>query len=499
MGWAVRAAAALSVAAVVWAGGRKSGALGPTRMVKLNVEVEDRRGRPVSGLAAEDFHVYDQGRPQKIVRFRTEEGRGKRLELRAGEGEVSNRSAEAPPHVTLILFDLLNTNMDDQGFARGRIIGALKKLEPAEYVYLYLLTIAGLIPLEGLPAPGEEAPAKAEEPWTREIQQRLDSAMKSVNRLGPQHDNLFPLDRVNMTYSAIEGLLGRLGAVAGRKNLVWITHGVPVEIGEQHPEWGEPADYRPMLRELSAAMERSGVAVYPVELYGPQREASAAVLANVETLREIAAMTGGEVYVDAEVGEAIGDAVRSTRSSYRIGYYPPPESWDGKMHRIRVKCLRKGARVVARTEYAAYPPEAASEAEETAALRGALGSPFDASEIAVAGEAEAAGGEARRVQVRLQVGAQDLTLLPVGERYLGGIAVTYVEYGAGGRPKALSGSHERLDLSSRQREELMSGGIRLRSELSLDADVSKLRAIIFDDYSGAVGSVTFTGLRKGQR
>jgi VWFA-related protein len=367
------------MAAVVWAGGRKTGALGPTRMVKLNVEVEDRRGRPVSGLTASEFRIFDQGREQKIVRFRNEEGRRDGLRPRAGAGEVSNRSGDAPPHVTLILFDLLNTNMDDQGFARGRILGALKKLAPAEYVYFYLLTLRGVIPLEGMAEPGEES-SKPDAGWTREIQPRPDAAMKGVERLGPQNDNLFPWDRASMTYEAIEGLLGRLGAVAGRKNLVWITHGVPVEIGEQHPEWGKPVDYRPMLRGLSAA----------------------------------------------------------------------------------------------------------------------LGSPFDATEIAVAGKAEAVDGEGK-FRVRLRAGVEDLTLLPVGERYVGGLAVTYVEYRTGGRPKAIDGLRERLDLSSGQREELMSEGIRLSSELSFDADVSKLRVILFDDYSGAVDSITFTGLRKGQK
>jgi len=40
-----------------------------TRLVQLNVIVEDRHGKAVGGLRTEDFQLLDNGKPQKIALF----------------------------------------------------------------------------------------------------------------------------------------------------------------------------------------------------------------------------------------------------------------------------------------------------------------------------------------------------------------------------------------------------------------------------------------------
>src|SRR5215470_16132550 len=74
------------------------------KLVRLSVVASDTQKGPE--LTADDFHVIDEGKPQKVVLLRSPEARPA---VTAGPGEFSNRPTPAP-HTTAILFDFLNTN-----------------------------------------------------------------------------------------------------------------------------------------------------------------------------------------------------------------------------------------------------------------------------------------------------------------------------------------------------------------------------------------------------
>jgi hypothetical protein len=62
-------------------------------------------------------------------------------------------------------------------------------------------------------------------------------------------------------------------------------------------------------------------------------------------------LTGGTVSTDFE--KVISEVMNASRSSYVIQYAAPPP--DGKYHKIRVTCSRKGIRIQTRQGYYAYP------------------------------------------------------------------------------------------------------------------------------------------------
>ena len=76
-------------------------------LVRLSVAALNSSGEPVLDLKADDFQVLDQGKPQRIVFFR-----GKANAEPRAPRQFSNRGS-APPHSTVILFDLLNENQSD--------------------------------------------------------------------------------------------------------------------------------------------------------------------------------------------------------------------------------------------------------------------------------------------------------------------------------------------------------------------------------------------------
>ena len=482
----------IALAAAGYAGAKQGagGAQGLTRMVRLNVAAQGSHGKAAPALEQGDVQVTDAGKAQNIVLFRSNATRQRKPDAPLEPGEVTNLDPGMPSQVTVILFDLLNTRLDAQGYMRGQLLEALKKAEGSDSVYLYVLTLSGLTPIQPLPEPGEDAPPQTGVPWTRQAQPKLDAAMQSVSRLGPRNDNVLPWDRFNGTYTALQTMMMRLSGVSGRKNLVWITRGVPLEFGQRHPESGMPVDYEPILRQLSAALDESGVAVYPVESFGPMRETSGSMMEEVQTLEEMAGLTGGATYEGGDVGSALRDALAASRSSYVVGYYPPPENWDGKLHKIRLKCSMKGVKLQGKTQYVAYPLGASGGTAEAATLRAAVRSPFDASEIGMQGLAAPDDKDPAKTQIRLRIRTQDLTLLEGGGRYHGEIALTYVPYGAGGQVLPSRPVPVTIDLSAAQEEAAMKSGLVTGGGIAFGAGVRKVRVIVFDNYSEAVGSVT---------
>ena len=475
-----RAGCALAVAAgVVCAAPKKAVPGGPTRLVTLSVAVEAGKARAPE-LTQDDLQVFDNGKQQRITVFRKANGATGEAEPKLAPGEVSNRSA-AIPHVTVIVFDVLNARMTQQGYARGEIIDALKKVDSADYLYFYLLTEQGLMPVVGLPEAGEGPPPRMATAWTKTIQPRLDQAMNAAYRMKPA---MYTDERVMGTFSTMKMLAERLGAVAGRKNIVWITHGVPVDFEEPglDPE-GE-------MRLLGATLDEAGVAMYPVDMNG-----NGEIGASAETLGEIAAMTGGRVYLDTEIAKAVTQAMADTASSYVVGYVPPPENWNGKLHKIKLKCSLKGVRLLAKSEYIAEPAATRGGARQQAALRAATLSPFDASEIGLIASMKPVVDAPGTVEVTLRVRAQDVKLLPVGDEWAGSLVVIYAVLEEGAEPRATDPQPMDMHLSAAERDKTMQSGFVVKRGLEFGG-AGKIRAIVYDNYSNQVGSVTLKGAER---
>jgi VWFA-related protein len=124
----------------------------PAKVVALNVIARDSKNQPVADLGIDDFHVTDQGKPQRIIFFHRNEDAVQLAPV--GSHKYSNRSGAAAPHALVILFDLLNANLSYQGAGTEEIVHALEHLKTAGEVYLYLLTNNGnLYPVHPLPSP----------------------------------------------------------------------------------------------------------------------------------------------------------------------------------------------------------------------------------------------------------------------------------------------------------------------------------------------------------
>jgi VWFA-related protein len=195
--------------------------------------------------------------------------------------------------------------------------------------------------------------------------------------------------RTMVTIEAMKSLSRILGGLPGRKNVVWLTATLPFDLVPEDRNVSDAqllADLPGQGRQRSVSVNASGslaaesrqlhgqeikeaesqlasanIAIYPVDLTGLMSgmESSAdqggsvatdkalserglstmsAQQASQGTMKEVAAQTGGQAYVNRnEIKDGITLAISDEKASYLLGYYPENKKWDGKFRSLKVK------------------------------------------------------------------------------------------------------------------------------------------------------------------
>src|ERR1039458_6757139 len=468
-------------------------------LIKLNVAAVDARGQSVADLTREDFQVFDGGKLQHIASFHRNDIKPLHALPRA-PNESSNRAGAPLSRATVILFDLLNARFEDRAYAANQLVPALQHVEAGDSLFLYILTMnAPLYPVHPLPDPETTTRAGAR-PWTEDIKPLLDEASSKLFRLRPLGRVVD--DRVRMTYGALEALASRVAGTPGRKSIIWISHGVPISIGGRGGL--DEIDYTPLLQRLTATLDRANVAVYTVRQPGSLAPGAAdglgpglaaaptlgAGLASTETLEEFAGLTGGRAYGTVDIPGAIAQAASDARMSYLMAYAPLLDKWDGKYHKIRVTCSRKGVRLKTKEGYYAFAGDAHPGDQEKAAFETMVSSPFDVPEIGICGRLAPTGKTPGEVNLEVRIDAADVQLAREGDLSTGQLAVAAAAYQADGRVDLTASGTLTLRLSPEQREQAMNQGFPLVRLTTLPATIRKIRLMVYDRASGAIGSLT---------
>src|ERR1700733_14623447 len=194
----------------------------PAKLETLNVLVRDNHQRPAEDLSISDFQVFDQGKRQQIV-FLRRDGDAQKPGAPLAPGQYSNRSARAIPHVTLVLFDLLNLFGSED--LVDEVARSLRQFESSGNLYFYFLTPYGEVdPVRGLPDAATD-PETVAAPWTQEIRTRFNEEARHLIS-GVPTDSF----RSQATYRAIETLAEQLAPIPGRKDILWIAHDIPKDL-----------------------------------------------------------------------------------------------------------------------------------------------------------------------------------------------------------------------------------------------------------------------------
>lgn len=371
-----------------------------THLVQVDVVVTNDKGEPISGLKPEDFGILEDGKPQKLAAF-TAHMLGGHGTPATGErpltlpaGVFSNRSVSADEGaITIVLLDALNTTLLDQSYARQQMLKYLKPQQESGQRTAILALTNNLFLLQDLTADGKLLRAALEKRWPSRSTLLDDPDLDRIEMHGAPPLIVQALERfeqevtsqrtdirVQTTLAALQIIARAYGGIPGRKNLVWVSAAFPLMLAPEKIGGVSSRYYGEELRRTAAMLQRTQIAVYPVDARGLVGEPGATFTgrdrggnmmtgaelagelsnrANLLTeshgaMEEIAEQTGGRAYYNRnDIDHAVTLAIADGSSYYALAYYPENKSWNGKYRKISVKVSRRDVHLRHRKGYVA--------------------------------------------------------------------------------------------------------------------------------------------------
>jgi len=317
-----------------------------TREIVVDVMVTDANGNPVHGLKQSDFSIEENGKPQSIRSFRefgTEIPVMEPTAPKLPPGVYTNsQSTPASGPVNILLLDALHyTDPVELVRALEGAAGYLDTMQQGNKVAVFWLSSSGLHMLQGFTSDRESL--------LRAVRTgRIDiGACLNGQCLTGYLKQRITIDGMNQIAAYVAG-------IKGRKNLLWITPGMPVDLMRDGGYgWGN-ADMSVVhgLMDVYERFTAEQIAVSPINPQGVR--ACATCNLGVTSLKEeaVAADTGGEAFYNSndlktEIAKAVDDGSRF----YTLSYIPPKQTDDGHYHHIKVEVSQPGLHLVYRQGY----------------------------------------------------------------------------------------------------------------------------------------------------
>jgi VWFA-related protein len=520
-----------------------------TRLVQVSVVVTDNKGEPITGLQKDDFTVLDEGKSQKISFFAAEVRAPVGVTLAAlPPNAFTNRfdlKGQDPGAVTVVLFDLLNTSVQDQMWVRNQVIKFLKNTKPQDRVAVYGLTTellvlhdftenaSALVNAATQFKPKETALYDASNPGDFLLPAMNDPGWTKFQAAMSQPDSQMRLDavhrRAEMTAKAFEAIAGHVATIPARKSLVWVSGSFPFRIlaNSFDTPSGQGGTTEPYTTSAARALNRVNMAVYPVDATGVVLNAAMAPSNpndlrcidcipsgagsslgmfvrqdNFASERMLADATGGLAFSGSnDIVGAMKRAFDDGRYAYTIGFYPDHGKWNGRYRRIKIQARTKGAKLRYRTGYFAEGEHADSQAQADADLRQAAMSPLDATRLGMIVSGKLSGpANDRKIEVHVGLDPKQLLLRSVDQHEKGTVDLYFVQRNAKGETVAAESQRVALDLDEKEYEYLSKAGLVLGRHLVVTVEATELRVLVRDAVSESLGSVTIplAVLRSGE-
>ena len=285
------------------------------RTVNLTVTVRGLDGKLVKDLTANDFKVFEDDKPQKVEYFA-------RVFDPSRADDEGQEGAPDPTAIDLgMLFDTSSSMAEVLRLSQDAAAQFLESIPKARE--LTTVFFDSDIRLSRYNSESQQG-----------LYQRLQKAKSGGNTL---------------LRDSIAVYLSRISDDPGRKIMVIFTD-------------GEDSKSLVSITELKDLVRSSTVTIYPIVFKGKYESASSGLLANA-LMRELAEMTGGEVFTPQtfkDLAPIYDNLLDELAAQYVIGYVPEGDATPGE-HRLRVDVGRAGLKTRHRRGFRVEPPEAANK------------------------------------------------------------------------------------------------------------------------------------------
>ncbi len=346
-----------------------------------------------------------------------------------------------------------------------------------------------------------------------------------------------------ITIEAMRSLARMLGGLPGRKNAVWLTGDLPfdlipedrnvsdAELMAELPGQGrqrsvslqgagsQAAEQRQIhgqeIKEAEAQLATANIAIYPVDLHGlvggmegsasysagHNGDINGAGLANAatrqslslvssqDTMREVAAETGGKVYVNQnEVKQGVSLAVADDKASYSIGYYPESKKWDGKYRNIKVKVAQGDTEVRYRKGYFAIDTSQQKNVNYEQDVAGVL--LFNSPATQISFMAQAKPTDPGKVRVVFLVDAHTLTAEDAGGQKKMNVVLYADLFDAGGKSLGVHSTKVDRSFDATTYQQIVDHGMMVPIDVDVPAGAKELRLAVLDGKTGFIGAAS---------
>jgi VWFA-related protein len=385
-----------------------------THLVVLDVVATDDRGHPSADLNREDFTVLEDGKPQEVKQFERRMSSGtpslsESPDAPLPPNEYRNVPAQVPNAVNIILLDMLNTQTQDQGEARRHLVSFLRAMPKGRQVALYgldtklrliqnftgdsdtLIAAAARAQVKPSALNPSSEDKNADGEFVADIRANggglLDAVAARMANFIKNTDIVKTDERVGLTLQALQQIARSVAGVPGRKNLIWLSSGFPLNL-EEASDSGPgivsvaARNYRQAVEQTTAVLAQAQIAVYPVDTQGViiggvdssvggrgmfdldrhgtigdvSSENATQYSAIHNSMDLLAKNTGGQAFYNGnDLKGAIGRSMDMGSSYYTIAYTPSNSDWNGKLRKIEVRVPGKKVKLVYRRSYYAIP------------------------------------------------------------------------------------------------------------------------------------------------
>jgi VWFA-related protein len=479
-----------------------------TRLVEVGVVVRDKSG-PLSDLTKDDFTVLDNGKPQRVEVFSistAERSKKKPDAPTLPPGVASNRTGkQAQASATVILFDRLNTADKYQRDGQKQLLAYLKTARPEDFTALYVLgddlrliqdftNDADLLVRAATKMPVGDLPGVDNRTVPEIAQsQSVGRVTRRDVRVAVAEADFSVAERVDPTEDAVQAIARHLGALPGRKSLIWMSASIPMSINPGTSRDGKDSQ----LGRATHLLTDANIAVYPVDIRGllapdpPRGRRGSRLEPPPDAMIRLADETGGRAfYFNNDLAGSIRTAISDAEVSYMLGFYPSDNGFDGKFHNITVKVARNDVEVRHRAGYLATKEQGPNEQERKAILTELLSSPLDASQIGLEAAAEPVPGKALSYRVIIRIDASDIRLDRRNDHWTG--AMDLVLHAEASKQKSVQLKTIPIDLTEDRFRNALARGLVLEEVVTTDRPTERLRLVLQDRATGTAGSLWVT-------
>ncbi|HET9285094.1 MAG TPA: VWA domain-containing protein [Candidatus Angelobacter sp.] len=376
-------------------------------LVVLDVVALDDHGHPDANLNRGDFVVLEDGKPQEIKQFERSMASTGPVETSKplAPNEYRNVPAQVPNAVNVVLLDMLNTPVRDQGEARKHLVSFLRGMPKGRQVALYGLDnrlhliqdftgnsdtlIAAAERAQGKPSALQQSATdkNADGEWVDDLKHYAFSpdVAARVQNFMKNTDTVKTDMRVGLTLQSLQQLARTLAGVPGRKNLIWLSGGFPLNLEENFDDAHVSTaarNYHDAVEQTATALAQAQIAVYPIDVLGvvvggvdvtvggrgmfdTDRSGTIGDVMSEQTTQYsaihnsmdlLAKNTGGQAFYNGnDLKDAIGRSMDLGSSYYTLAYTPSNTEWNGGLRKIEVKTPGKKVKLVYRRNYYAVP------------------------------------------------------------------------------------------------------------------------------------------------